>query len=106
MRREWTFGYISVHQCTQGIYERWRKATHHHENINLDIEQGEFICLLRVLPGPVRSTLLNAMAGFVSSLPPGSITIDGIEVKAPQLRYVTVFQNLRTVTVAERLKQY
>ncbi|WP_251424810.1 ABC transporter ATP-binding protein [Veillonella agrestimuris] len=61
------------------------------EDINLDIERGEFICLLGP-SGSGKSTLLNAMAGFelISS---GSITIDGEPVKAPQLRYVTVFQN-------------
>ena len=61
------------------------------EDINLDIEKGEFICLLGP-SGSGKSTLLNAMAGF-ELVTSGSITIDGEEVKAPQLRYVTVFQN-------------
>ena len=61
------------------------------EDINLDIEKGEFICLLGP-SGSGKSTLLNAMAGF-DLVTSGSITIDGEEVKAPQLRYVTVLQN-------------
>ena len=61
------------------------------EDINLEIEKGEFICLLGP-SGSGKSTLLNAMAGF-ELVTSGSITIDGEEVKAPQLRCVTVFQN-------------
>lgn len=61
------------------------------EDINLDIERGEFICLLGP-SGSGKSTLLNAMAGF-ELITSGEITIDGETVKAPQLRYVTVFQH-------------
>ncbi len=70
----------------------------------LDIEKGEFICLLGP-SGSGKSTLLNAMAGF-ELVTSGSITIDGEEVKAPQLRYVTVFPKLWLVAVAYGGKQY
>ena len=61
------------------------------EHISLNIEKGEFICLLGP-SGCGKSTLLNAMAGF-DLVTEGSITIDGEEVKAPSTKYVTIFQN-------------
>ena len=61
------------------------------EDINLDIQKGEFICLLGP-SGCGKSTLLNAMAGF-DLINYGSIKIDGVEVKKPSTKYVTIFQN-------------
>ena len=83
-------GYISVRNAHKEFVKDGEPLTIL-ENINLDIEQGEFICLLGP-SGSGKSTLLNAMAGF-ELVTSGSVTIDGAEVKAPQLRYVTVFQN-------------
>lgn len=61
------------------------------EDINLEIEKGEFICLLGP-SGCGKSTLLNAMAGF-ELVTSGSITIAGQEVRGPRIEYITVFQN-------------
>ena len=83
-------GYISVRNAHKEFMKDGEPLTIL-EDINLDIEKGEFICLLGP-SGSGKSTLLNAMAGF-ELVTSGSITIDGEEVKAPQLRYVTVFQN-------------
>lgn len=60
-------------------------------NVNLDIEKGEFICLLGP-SGCGKSTLLNAIAGF-DLANRGSIKIDGKEVTAPSTKNVTIFQN-------------
>lgn len=60
-------------------------------NVNLEIERGEFICLLGP-SGCGKSTLLNMMAGFLKPST-GTIRIDGEEVKKPSLKYVTIFQN-------------
>ena len=73
-------GYISVRNAHKEFMKDGEPLTIL-EDINLDIERGEFICLL----GPSGS-------GF-ELVTSGSVTIDGAEVKAPQLRYVTVFQN-------------
>lgn len=61
------------------------------DHVSLDIEKGEFICLLGP-SGCGKSTLLNALAGFekVSS---GSVKIDGKEVTAPSINNITIFQN-------------
>lgn len=60
------------------------------ENINFDIEHGEFVCLLGP-SGCGKSTLLNAIAGF--SLPTdGSITVKGNEVEKPGPDRGMVFQ--------------
>ncbi|MDE5782589.1 MAG: ABC transporter ATP-binding protein [Lachnospiraceae bacterium] len=61
------------------------------EKVNLEIEKGEFICLLGP-SGCGKSTLLNAIAGF-DPVNHGSIKIDGIEVKEPSTQNVTIFQN-------------
>ncbi|MDE6252479.1 MAG: ABC transporter ATP-binding protein [Lachnospiraceae bacterium] len=61
------------------------------EKVNLEIEKGEFICLLGP-SGCGKSTLLNAIAGF-DPVNHGSIKIDGVEVKEPSTQNVTIFQN-------------
>ena len=60
------------------------------EDINLDIADGEFICLVGP-SGCGKSTLLNAMAGFLSPTS-GSVTIDGEQVQGPDPRRILVFQ--------------
>ena len=73
-------------------------------DINLEIEQGEFICILGP-SGCGKSTLLNAIAGFS---PPtgGSILVDGVEVTAPGPERAMVFQEYALfpwMTVAENI---
>ena len=60
------------------------------EDINLDIADGEFICVVGP-SGCGKSTLLNAMAGFLSPSS-GSVSIDGETVSGPDPRRILVFQ--------------
>jgi NitT/TauT family transport system ATP-binding protein len=60
------------------------------EDINLDVQPGEFICLLGP-SGCGKSTLLNAVAGF-SHPTAGSIVVNGQSVHAPGPDRGMVFQ--------------
>jgi NitT/TauT family transport system ATP-binding protein len=60
------------------------------EDINLDVSDGEFICLVGP-SGCGKSTLLNLMGGFLAPTG-GSITIDGQPVQGPDPRRILVFQ--------------
>ena len=59
--------------------------------VSLDIEQGEFICLLGP-SGCGKSTLLDMLAGF-SQPSTGEICIAGEPVTEPSIRRITIFQN-------------
>lgn len=59
--------------------------------VSLNIEKGEFICLLGP-SGCGKTTLLNTMAGFEKP-DKGTIRIDGKEVRKPSPSYVTIFQH-------------
>lgn len=59
-------------------------------NLNLEVAEGEFLCLLGP-SGCGKSTLLSAIAGF-QPLTSGSIKVDGEEVTRPDPRRIFVFQ--------------
>ena len=88
--------YIEIQDATK-IYEKpggFRSSKESFtalDHISLQIEKGEFICLLGP-SGCGKTTLMNSIAGF-EALTEGSITIDGQKVKAPSEKYVTIFQN-------------
>lgn len=71
-------------------FKRDNKSMSVLENINLEVKDGEFVCLLGP-SGCGKTTLLNAMAGF---LPPtsGEILVDGEVVRGPDSRRIFVFQ--------------
>jgi NitT/TauT family transport system ATP-binding protein len=60
------------------------------DDIDLDVSDGEFICLVGP-SGCGKSTLLNLMGGFLSPTS-GAITIDGEAVHGPDPRRILVFQ--------------
>lgn len=60
------------------------------ENINLQVGNGEFVCLLGP-SGCGKSTLLSAMAGFLKPTC-GAISIDGEIVRGADPRRIFVFQ--------------
>ena len=59
--------------------------------VSLDIEEGEFICLLGP-SGCGKTTLLNTLAGFEKP-DSGTIMIDQKPVEKPSPQYVTIFQH-------------
>jgi NitT/TauT family transport system ATP-binding protein len=71
-------------------FERDGKSTHVLNGIDLEVGDGEFVCLLGP-SGCGKSTLLNAMAGFLTPTS-GAIKVDGETVRRPDPRRIFVFQ--------------
>jgi ABC-type nitrate/sulfonate/bicarbonate transport system ATPase subunit len=72
------------------VFDRDGKSVSVLEDINLDVSDGEFICVVGP-SGCGKSTLLNLMGGFLSPTR-GLITIDGEAVHGPDPRRILVFQ--------------
>jgi NitT/TauT family transport system ATP-binding protein len=72
------------------VFERDGKFIVVLDDLNLDVEDGEFICLVGP-SGCGKSTLLNMMGGFLSSSS-GMIVVDGEPVLGPDPRRILVFQ--------------
>jgi len=72
------------------VYDRDGQSMPVLDDINLQVSDGEFICLVGP-SGCGKSTLLNAMAGFLSPAS-GSVAIDGETVTGPDPRRILVFQ--------------
>jgi NitT/TauT family transport system ATP-binding protein len=72
------------------VFERDDKSVPVLEDINFDVQDGEFVCLVGP-SGCGKSTLLNVMGGFLSPTS-GSVTIDGEAVHGPDPRRILVFQ--------------
>jgi NitT/TauT family transport system ATP-binding protein len=60
------------------------------QDINLEVSDGEFVCLVGP-SGCGKSTLLNTMGGFLSPTS-GTVSIDGEVVRGPDPRRIFVFQ--------------
>lgn len=74
------------------------------DNINLDIKDGEIFCLVGA-SGTGKTTILNAVAGFISCTS-GKIYIDGSQIKEPGEGRVMIFQDDATfpwLTVRENV---
>lgn len=72
------------------VFQRDGRKTAVLEDINLEVGDGEFLCLLGP-SGCGKSTLLNTMAGFLSPTS-GEIKVDGEVVRGPDPRRIFVFQ--------------
>ena len=65
-------------------------ATRVFDHIDLDVREGEFVCILGP-SGCGKSTVLNIVAGFIAPTA-GEVRIDGERVTGPDPRRIFVFQ--------------
>jgi NitT/TauT family transport system ATP-binding protein len=72
------------------VYQRDGTGIAALEDINFEVSDGEFVCLVGP-SGCGKSTLLNALGGFLSPTT-GSVAIDGETVTGPDRRRILVFQ--------------
>jgi NitT/TauT family transport system ATP-binding protein len=72
------------------VFNRDGKSIPVLEDINLEVSDGEFVCILGP-SGCGKSTLLNTMGGFLSPTG-GEILIDNEVVRGPDPRRIFVFQ--------------
>jgi ABC-type nitrate/sulfonate/bicarbonate transport system ATPase subunit len=80
---------LSVERVSM-VFVRDGKSTHVLQDIDLEVSEGEFVCLLGP-SGCGKTTLLNAMAGFLAPSS-GEIKVDGQIVTQPDPRRIFVFQ--------------
>jgi len=81
---------VAVRGVTKAFEEPGKPAVEVLAGVDLDVAEGEFVCLLGP-SGCGKSTLLNLCAGF-EQMERGSIEIDGEPVTGPDPRRVFVFQ--------------
>lgn len=72
------------------VFTRDGKSTAVLEDINVEVCDGEFVCLVGP-SGCGKTTLLNTMGGFLSPTS-GTVSIDGEVVRGPDSRRIFVFQ--------------
>jgi NitT/TauT family transport system ATP-binding protein len=72
------------------VFARDGKSTEVLNDIDLEVREGEFVCLVGP-SGCGKSTLLNVMGGFLSPTR-GQVRIDGQVVRGPDPRRIFVFQ--------------
>lgn len=72
------------------VFNRDGNKVHVLQHIDLEVGDGEFVCLLGP-SGCGKSTMLNIVAGFISPTA-GEVRIDGEAVSGPDPRRIFVFQ--------------
>ncbi|HEY5893998.1 MAG TPA: ABC transporter ATP-binding protein [Chthoniobacterales bacterium] len=70
--------------------KRGAEPVHVLENVNAEVEKGEFVCIVGP-SGCGKSTLLNVIGGFLTATS-GETLVEGAPVKGPDPRRIFVFQ--------------
>jgi NitT/TauT family transport system ATP-binding protein len=81
---------IAVRGIWMTFQRKGEPAVHVLEDINLDVRDGEFVCLVGP-SGCGKSTLLNIAGGFLAATE-GEILVDGDPVLAPDPKRIFIFQ--------------
>ena len=83
---------ISVRDlCMTYPSKRQGDPTHVLERINLEVHEGEFVCIVGP-SGCGKTTLLNIIAGFMCASR-GEVLVEGYPVRGPDRRRIFIFQD-------------
>jgi len=86
-----TAHFVSIEGLTKAFPGKGGASLVVFENVNIDIQKGEFVCIIGH-SGCGKSTILNIIAGL-DEASDGGVIMDGKEVAGPSLDRGVVFQN-------------
>lgn len=84
---------IRLENVSKVFYNNSKEPIDVLSDINITVQKGEFVCIVGS-SGCGKTVLLNILCGF-DKPSSGRVMIDGVEVKKPSPKYVTIFQDYK-----------
>jgi len=84
---------IEVKGINKTFINEGREPLHVLKDVSFSVKKQEFICIIGS-SGCGKTTLLNIMGGFVAPTS-GEVIIEGVSIKKPSPRYISIFQDYK-----------